>query len=58
MKDKDPNDPKELIFEAFRIDGISMGECRSIFIDWALSVQVTEHAPLIQALLDNRTLRC
>lgn len=51
MKDKDPNDPKELILEAFRIEGISAPECRSIFVDWALSVQVTNHAPMIEALL-------
>lgn len=51
MKDKDPNDPKELIFEAFRIDGITLGECRSIFVDWALSVDTQDHSPLIEALL-------
>lgn len=51
MNEKDPNDPKELILEAFRIDGISSFECRSIFVDWALSVQVTDHAPMIEALL-------
>lgn len=31
-------DPKGLIRESFRIDGISPGECRSIFVDWALSL--------------------
>ncbi|MCB1335045.1 MAG: hypothetical protein KDK26_15690 [Roseivivax sp.] len=35
---KDPNDPKGLIREAYRIEGISEAECRSIFIDWALSL--------------------
>jgi hypothetical protein len=34
----DPNDPKGLIHEAYQIDGISDGECRSILIDWALSL--------------------
>ena len=34
----DPNDPKGLIRESYRIDGITMGECRSIFLDWAISV--------------------
>jgi hypothetical protein len=48
---KDPNDPKGLIRESFRIEGITLGECRSIFVDWALSVPATEHAPLIEALL-------
>lgn len=51
MKDQDPNDPKGLIREAFRIDAITAPECRSIFVDWALSVQVTDHSPMITALL-------
>ncbi len=51
MNDNDPNDPKGLIYEAFRIDGITVGECRSIFMDWALSVSVEDHTPLISALL-------
>ncbi len=33
-----PNDPKGLIFEAYRIEGIEKSECRSIFLDWALSL--------------------
>ncbi len=31
-------DPKRLIRESFRIEGITLGECRSIFVDWALSL--------------------
>lgn len=31
-------DPKGLIRESYRIEGITAGECRSIFLDWALSV--------------------
>ncbi len=31
-------DPKGLIRESYRMDGISEGECRSIFLDWALSL--------------------
>lgn len=39
MKQTDPQiDPKGLIHEAYRIDGITAGECRSIFLDWALSL--------------------
>ena len=34
----DPNDHKGLIREAYRIDGITMPECRGIFLDWALSL--------------------
>lgn len=33
-----PNDPKHLVREAYRIEGISEAECRSILIDWALSL--------------------
>lgn len=36
----DATDPKALIREAFRIEGITEPECRSIFLDWALSVPV------------------
>lgn len=31
-------DPKGLIREGYAIEGISLGECRSIFLDWALSL--------------------
>lgn len=31
-------DPKGLIRESYRIEGISEAECRSIFLDWALSL--------------------
>ncbi|MES0860957.1 hypothetical protein ABLN87_01205 [Ruegeria sp. SCPT10] len=34
----DPNDPKGLIREAYNIEGIALPECRSIFLDWALSL--------------------
>ena len=34
----DARDPKGLIKEAYRIDGITAGECRTIFLDWALGV--------------------
>lgn len=32
------DDPKGLIREAYRIEGIGPKECRSIFLDWALSL--------------------
>ncbi len=35
---RDALDPKELILESYRIEGISAPECRSVFLDWALSV--------------------
>lgn len=31
-------DPKGLIRESYRIEGIAPSECRSIFLDWALSL--------------------
>lgn len=31
-------DPKGLIRESYRIEGIGDPECRSIFVDWALSL--------------------
>lgn len=33
-------DPKGLIRESYAIEGISEGECRSILIDWALSLPI------------------
>lgn len=50
-----PNhDPKGLIRESYRIEGITDGECRSILIDWALSLPdgVDQRAAL-QGLLDH-----
>lgn len=35
---RDGLDPKGLIADAYRIEGIQTGECRSIFLDWALSL--------------------
>jgi hypothetical protein len=49
----DKIDPTGVITEAFRIDGITEGECRSIFLDWALKVPVgQDEQALIAALLD------
>lgn len=31
-------DPKGLIRESFRMEGLELWECRSIFVDWALSL--------------------
>ena len=38
-------DPKGLVRESYRIDGITAGECRSIFMDWALSIPVDATVP-------------
>jgi hypothetical protein len=51
-RQNDPNDPKGLIRESFRIEGVGAPECRSIFLDWAISVPVGEDAcARIRALL-------
>lgn len=45
-------DPKGLIHEAFRIEGIDASQCRSIFLDWALTQPVnTDHAAQAAELL-------
>ena len=50
--ERDPLDPKDLIREAYQIEGITGGECRSIFLDWALSLPDGEDArPAIAALI-------
>lgn len=52
MRKGDATDPKGLIAEAFRIDGITYEECRSIFLDWALAVPVdADSRALIETLL-------
>ncbi|WP_135448572.1 MULTISPECIES: hypothetical protein [Tabrizicola] len=41
-------DPKGLVRESYRIEGITAGECRSIFMDWALSIPAG--APVVEAV--------
>ena len=48
----DAHDPKALIHEAYRIDGITEAECRSIFMDWALSLDDVAPDRAIPVLLD------
>ncbi|MEX0340463.1 MAG: hypothetical protein AB3N11_15670 [Arenibacterium sp.] len=38
MKGHPETDPKGLVFESYRIEGITEAECRTIFLDWALSL--------------------
>jgi hypothetical protein len=47
----DPLDPKGLMRESFRMEGITEPECRSIFVDWALSLEASAPRPAIDALL-------
>jgi hypothetical protein len=45
MNSPDPDDPKGLIREAYAIEGIGDAECRSILVDWALSLPQGADAP-------------
>jgi hypothetical protein len=48
----DSIDPKGLIEDAYDMEGLTAGECRSIFLDWALSVPTdVDTRVLIGALL-------
>lgn len=52
MNQVDPHDPKGLVREAYAIEGITPGECRSIFLDWALSLPLgTDPGPPARVLL-------
>lgn len=52
MADTSEDDPRGLILEAYRIEGITPAECRSIFLDWALSLpEGQEAAPAAERLL-------
>ena len=47
-----PADPQDLIAEAFRIEGISLEDCRTIFFDWAVGRPPnTDLAADVQTLL-------
>lgn len=46
------HDPKGLIREAYRIDGIDEADCRTIFLDWALGLPLEiDNATAIRAML-------
>lgn len=50
----DLDDPKGLVRESYRIEGISEGECRSILVDWALSLPVGADTSAVAARLAER----
>lgn len=54
MTTTDPVDPKGLIREAYRIEGIGASECRSIFLDWALTLPAGQDARAAISLLLDR----
>lgn len=45
-------DPKGLVRESYRIEGITLAECRSVFLDWALSLPAGQTpAPALAVLI-------
>ncbi|WP_417721167.1 hypothetical protein [Salipiger sp.] len=54
MRKGDDMDPKGLIREAYRMDGLGDAECRSIFLDWALSMPEEVDARAAMAALLER----
>lgn len=53
MNESDQSDPRGLIRESYRIDGISAAECRTIFLDWAISMPAGEDSAVhVRALLE------
>lgn len=53
MRKGDDLDPKGLIAESYKIEGITAAECRSIFLDWALSLPMDcDSKLLITALIE------
>lgn len=53
MRKGTPDDPKGLIYEAYRIEGITKPECRTIFLDWAISLGVErETGAALRTLLE------
>jgi hypothetical protein len=54
MRDKDSLDPRGLIREAYRIEGIEGPSCRSIYLDWALGLPADADATAATATLLER----
>lgn len=50
--ERDPDDPRGLIGEAYRMEGIGAPECRSIFLDWALTQDADPSAAIGRLLRD------
>lgn len=42
---RDATDPRGVIAESYRIDGIGAADCRSIFLDWVLSTDMPSAGP-------------
>lgn len=53
MKKGTDADPKGLIYESYRIEGITKSDCRTIFLDWALSLPIErDTGTTIKTLID------
>ena len=50
----DPDDPRGLIRESYRMEGIGPAECRSIFLDWATTIPGDDLRPRVARLLAER----
>lgn len=46
-------DPRNLIREAYRIEGITLADCRTIFLDWALGREAQDPRRAIEALIEH-----
>jgi len=44
-------DPRGMIYESFRIEGITIEECRMIFLDWALQAAKSDMTAHLNTLL-------
>ncbi len=45
-------DERGLIYESFRMDGITIEECRTIFFDWAIGAPAGDIKSHLQIFLD------
>ncbi|WP_112322661.1 hypothetical protein [Oceanibium sediminis] len=52
MKGDHEGDPTGLIYEAYRIEGITGPDCRTIFFDWAMGVPAgRDQRALVESLI-------
>lgn len=51
----DAFDPKGLIAETYKMNGITAGECRSVFLDWALNLE-GDYSEAIPVLLERHSI--
>lgn len=45
-------DPRGMIYESYRIEGISLEECRMIFLDWAMNTPQGDMQAYLRELLE------